>query len=191
MKALPNYISDSSSNSQGLKTRRSAGQLGRGLQGQHAEASMRDRRGSRLSFSVAALMLCSLAPSIALAQAENADSTEQANRGQRVYGAYCANCHGVELEGTVGPALAGARFLHAWAEKGADDLYYILRTTMPKPAVGSLSAEAYADLFGFILQRNGMEAGGRAFDGSPEMLAIIDLVALAAISGPAPEVAPE
>lgn len=191
MKALANDIYDSSSNSHGLTTLHSAGQLGRGLQGQHAEARMRDHLGSRLSLSIATLMLWSLVPSLALAQAENADSAEQADRGQRVYGAYCANCHGVELEGTVGPALAGARFLHSWADKGADDLYYILRTTMPKPALGSLSPQAYADVLAFILQRNGMAAGKRAFDGSPEMLAEINLGALAAASGPAPEAAPE
>jgi alcohol dehydrogenase (cytochrome c) len=122
---------------------------------------------------------------------EATDSAEQVDRGQRVYGASCAHCHGVELEGTVGPALVGPRFLYSWAKKGADDLYYILRTTMPKPAVGSLSEQAYADVMAFMLQRNGMAAGSRAFDGSPEMLGDIDLMALAVASGPAPEVAPE
>ena len=55
----------------------------------------------------------------------------------------------------------------------------------------SLSKAAYADVLAFILQRNGMATGKRAFDGSPEMLEEIDLTALAAASGPAPEAAPE
>ena len=152
---------------------------------------MRHYPGSVLSLSAVILMLCSLAPSLTMAQHETANGAGQIDRGQRVYGAFCANCHGVELEGAVGPTLAGARFLHSWAEKGADDLYYILRTTMPKPAVGSLSKAAYADVLAFILQRNGMTTGKRAFDGSPEMLEEIDLTALAAASGPAPEAAPE
>jgi alcohol dehydrogenase (cytochrome c) len=152
---------------------------------------MRYHPSSPLSVSAVILMLCSLTPSLTVAQHETAYGAEQVDRGQRVYGAYCANCHGVELEGAVGPALAGARFLHSWAKRGADDLYYILSTTMPKPAVGSLSKEAYADLLVFILQRNGMATRKRTFDGSPEMLKEFDLAALAAASGPAPEAAPE
>lgn len=127
---------------------------------------------------------------IGAGESETGYTPDQAQRGQRLYGAYCASCHGVELEGGVGPALPGARFLHGWAEKGAGDLYYVLRTTMPKPAVGSLSAQASADLLSFVLQRNGMPAGEREFDGSAYMLAAIDLRPLAADSGPAPAQAP-
>ncbi len=130
-------------------------------------------------------------PSRAVAQSTMSYTVEQATRGQRIYGAHCANCHGVELEGAVGPTLAGARFLHSWAAKGASDLYYILRTTMPKPATGSLSKEAYADVLAFILQRNGVPPGNRTFDGSSEMLNALDMRALAAAAGPAPQAAPE
>ena len=135
-----------------------------------------------------------LAPTVSgglSAQAGQAYTSEQADRGRRVFGAYCATCHGTELEGAVGPALAGAGFLHQWSTRGAQDLYRLLRTSMPKPAMGSLSASAYADVFAYILQRNGLAAGTQAFDGSPAMLNAIPLATLAAASGPAPKVVPE
>jgi alcohol dehydrogenase (cytochrome c) len=135
------------------------------------------------------LALCLATPvpnSVLHAQADGGYTTEQATRGRRVYGAYCATCHGVDLEGAVGPALAGAGFLHRWSARGPADLYQLLRTSMPKPAVGSLSAEAYADVFTYILQRNGMPAGSKTFDGSAAMLTAVPLAGLAAAAGPAP-----
>jgi len=141
----------------------------------------------RLSFSIALLGVAPWVSSFAVAQSVGF-SAEQAARGQRVYGAQCASCHGAALEGATAPALVGARFVQSWAEKGASDFYYIVRTTMPKPAVGSLSGKDYADLFTFVLERNGMAAGTRQFDGSAAMLKTIDLAALAA-TGPALEAA--
>jgi len=38
-------------------------------------------------------------------------SPAQATRGQEIYKAQCAECHGNALEGTVGSALAGDSFL--------------------------------------------------------------------------------
>ena len=73
----------------------------------------------------------------------------QAERGRRIFGAYCALCHGAELEGATGPALMGPAFLGKWnggAGRTTDDLFTVLRTTMPKPAVGSLSGQAYLDV---------------------------------------------
>ncbi len=144
-----------------------------------------------LALLSAALYLAPPGSSALSAQAGSVHTSEQAERGRRVFGAYCATCHGTELEGAVGPALAGAGFLHQWSTRGAPDLYRILRTSMPKPAMGSLSATAYADVFAYILQRNGLAAGTQAFDGSPAMLNAIPLATLAAASGPAPKVAPE
>jgi len=118
--------------------------------------------------------------------AQSTYTPRQATAGRRVYGAYCANCHGAELEGAVGPALAGARFLHDWSDKGARHLFDVLRTTMPKPASGSLSDSAYADVFAYVLSRNGVAAGAAPLDGSAARLDSIDLTELAAAAGPAP-----
>jgi PQQ-dependent dehydrogenase (methanol/ethanol family) len=111
----------------------------------------------------------------------------QADQGRRVFGAYCATCHGAELEGAVGPALAGPAFLRKWGapERSADDLYYVLRSTMPKPAMGSLSADSYAAVFAYILQRNGLAAGSQPFAATPAQLTAIGLDQLAAAAGPA------
>lgn len=133
----------------------------------------------------------SLLPGPAAGQTASSYTAEQALRGRRVYGAYCATCHGIDLEGAVGPALAGAKFLHGWSARGAADLFRVLRTTMPKPAMGSLSAQAYADVFAYLLSRNGLAAGPVAFDGTAAMLAKIPLDRLAEAAGPAPEAAPE
>src|SRR5262249_54520827 len=99
-------------------------------------------------------------------------TADQADRGRKVYGTYCAGCHGSDLEGAVGPALAGPVFLRKWgaADRDAAELFAVIRTTMPKPAVGSLPPEAYLDAFAYLLERNGLPAGKIAFDGSSAAL---------------------
>jgi len=129
--------------------------------------------------------LSAVSPRLSAQQASVYDAA-QAERGRRIYGTHCASCHGTDLDGGVGPVLAGAAFLHKWSEKGARSLFTVTRTSMPRPAVGSLSAEAYADVFAYMLARNGVPAGGMAFDGSNAMLGAVDLEQLAAASGPAP-----
>ncbi|MEO7180189.1 MAG: cytochrome c, partial [Gemmatimonadaceae bacterium] len=96
------------------------------------------------------------------ATSTGAYSAEQADRGRRIFGASCASCHGVELEGATGPALTGAAFLTKWnggKDRTPADLFRVLRTTMPKPAAGSLSARAYLDAFSYLLMRNGLPTG--------------------------------
>jgi alcohol dehydrogenase (cytochrome c) len=119
-------------------------------------------------------------------------TTEQAERGRRIYGAYCATCHGTELEGAVGPALGGPVFLRKWGSAGrnAEGLFRLIRTTMPKPAMGSLSPDAYADAFSYILQRNGLPAGPQPFTGTAAALATVRLDVLAATGGPGAAPAP-
>ncbi|HKI95129.1 MAG TPA: PQQ-binding-like beta-propeller repeat protein [Gemmatimonadales bacterium] len=144
------------------------------------------------SMPLAALALAAattLVPCTATAQS-GSYTAAQAESGRRIFGAYCATCHGVDLEGAVGPALAGSGFLHKWSTKGAAELFHVLRTTMPKPAMGSLSPDAYAEVFAYILSRNGASAGNVAFDGSAVMLHDIPLDSLAVAAGPAPEAAP-
>lgn len=99
------------------------------------------------------------------ATSTGAYSAEQADRGRRIFGASCASCHGVELEGATGPALSGAAFLAKWnggKDRTLADLFRVLRTTMPKPAIGSLSVRAYLDAFSYLLMRNGVPTGPRA-----------------------------
>lgn len=120
------------------------------------------------------------------AQESAAFTTEQAERGRRIYGAQCATCHGTQLEGAVGPALAGTAFLRKWgaAERGAGDLLDVLRTTMPRPGAGSLSPEAYDAVFAYMLQHNGLAAEDREFDGTSTALKSIRLDRLGAAAPP-------
>lgn len=121
--------------------------------------------------TLTALVLAALvSPGAAAAQATTspdagAFTTAQAERGKRIYSTYCIACHGVELEGSTGPALAGDAFHAKW--NGSQDrtlrvLFSVLRTTMPRPAMGSLSEDAYLDVMAYMLQRNGVTAGARA-----------------------------
>jgi alcohol dehydrogenase (cytochrome c) len=114
----------------------------------------------------------------------------QAERGRRIYGAYCAACHGTELEGATGPVLAGPVFLARWgggANRTAADLFFLIRSTMPKPAMGSLSPTAYLDVFTYLLQRNGVEAGTQALSVAPGSLGAVRLPTVAVAK---PKVAP-
>lgn len=88
-------------------------------------------------------------------------SPQQAEHGRRIYGAFCATCHGAELEGAVGPALAGPAFTNKWSAPGrtAHDLYRVLSTTMPRPAAGSLAESSYVDVLAYIPSRNGFAPG--------------------------------
>lgn len=81
---------------------------------------------------------------------------EQARRGRTLYSEACASCHGRELtDGSASP-LAGPGFAASWSGAPTlDDVFFIMRTTMPQGAVGSLSTEQYLDVLAYVLQRNG------------------------------------
>jgi alcohol dehydrogenase (cytochrome c) len=85
----------------------------------------------------------------------------QAKSGQAVYNESCASCHGAALTGGSAPALAGPAFARSWGDPRVtlDDLFFILRTTMPPQGSNSISAADKAAVFAFILQRNGYAAG--------------------------------
>ena len=85
----------------------------------------------------------------------------QADRGSRLYARHCAVCHGEHLEGTLAPALSGPNFTTKWATgaRNAADLYYVISTSMPRPATGSLRREEYVDIVAHLLASNGIAAG--------------------------------
>src|SRR5262245_36956816 len=65
----------------------------------------------------------------------------QAAEGSRVYTEKCAACHGGRLDDGAAPPLAGPRFIQTWTAPGrtVDDLFFIIRTTMPKNEAGTLT----------------------------------------------------
>jgi alcohol dehydrogenase (cytochrome c) len=128
---------------------------------------------------------------IAAAQQGDDDvyTQSQAERGRRIFGAFCATCHGVDLEGAVGPALAGPDFSAKWSQpnRSAQDLYDLIRTTMPKPAAGTLAESSYLQVMAYLLSRSGLAAGERELASPNDALRRIRIPAPANAKPPAPE----
>lgn len=77
-----------------------------------------------------------------------------ASRGREVYVQQCAVCHGDQGQGLTAPAVIGASAnLGKYAT--ARGLYDYTRVSMPQTAPGSLSAEAYQQVVGYLLVQNG------------------------------------
>jgi alcohol dehydrogenase (cytochrome c) len=118
-------------------------------------------------------------PGAAAAAAAETYTLDQVARGTPLYAEHCASCHGPKLEGGVAPALAGADFARSWSQpsRTVDDLFYIIRSSMPRPDVGSLAEGQYLDILAFILSRNGVPAGGVALANDPARLAAVRMEA--------------
>lgn len=89
-------------------------------------------------------------------------TSEQALQGKKLYSTRCAVCHGAELQGQTAPPLAGPQFERSWiSTTNLDDLFYLMRTTMPMGMAKSLSAEQHAAIFAYLLEQNGYPAGNK------------------------------
>jgi len=86
-------------------------------------------------------------------------STKQAARGQQIYQAQCAGCHGDKMEGASGPPLAGESFLSNWSARPVVNLVDKIQKTMPFDSPGSLSRQQSIDLAADILQTGKFPAG--------------------------------
>ena len=73
-------------------------------------------------------------------------SSGQAARGQQLYKAQCAACHGNSLEGTVGAPLAGDSFLSDWSARSLANLVDKIQKTMPFEQPGTLTRPQATDL---------------------------------------------
>jgi len=105
----------------------------------------------------------------------------QARRGEAVYGANCAGCHGEALQGKSDSPLRGAVFMDRWREDSLDVVFRHMRTLMPARAPGSLAESAYVDILSFVLETNGFPPG-------PQELTIAALpsIQLVGKNGPQP-----
>src|SRR6185436_7749344 len=90
---------------------------------------------------------------------EGVYSAAQAARGQQLYKAQCAACHGNTLEGTSGPPLVGDGFLSNWSAQPLTNLAAKIQKTMPFNLPGSLSKNQSADLVAYVLQAGKYPAG--------------------------------
>lgn len=112
-------------------------------------------------------------------QPEGWFTVDQADRGQAVYAQRCSQCHGADLGGASGPALVGVAFARTWGRPGLtlDDLFYVLRTTMPKGVPGSLEQRDYLAVLAYVLQRNGYPAGRQELSGDQSQWRSVRLAA--------------
>lgn len=85
---------------------------------------------------------------------------DQAKRGQEVYTANCAHCHGNALQGgEEAPPLAGADFIKNWSGSTVGDLVERARRSMPEDDPASLTRQQYTDVTTFILGSNHYPTG--------------------------------
>ena len=125
---------------------------------------------NRLALALIAFAAASLMLSAAAQQppaAAGAYTAAQAAAGATAYQTSCATCHQPDLrgQGTASP-LAGPAFLGAWGNRPASELLSFIQLTMPPGGAGALSADTYASIAAFILQRNGAPAGNAALSAS-------------------------
>jgi S-disulfanyl-L-cysteine oxidoreductase SoxD len=86
-------------------------------------------------------------------------SAGQATRGQQIYKAQCAECHGDALQGAAGPPLVGNEFLSNWSARSMAALVDKTQKTMPFTAPGSLSRQQSIELTAHMLQAGKFRAG--------------------------------
>jgi alcohol dehydrogenase (cytochrome c) len=88
----------------------------------------------------------------------------QAKSGEDAYGRACASCHGPTLTGGAAPPLAGPGFVRSWRDPRVtlDDVFFVMRTTMPPRQTNALTVDERLAVFAYILSRNGYPAGGTA-----------------------------
>jgi alcohol dehydrogenase (cytochrome c) len=90
-------------------------------------------------------------------------TAEQVASGRTAFMASCAACHQANLSGQ-GDALplAGRQFIAGWSARTSQDLYNLMRASMPASAPGSLDAQTYASITAYILYANGAKPGSAA-----------------------------
>ena len=101
-----------------------------------------------------------------LAQEDNTDpsvwdgvySSDQAERGQKVYDATCARCHGSDLTGGRARPLVGESFVRDWGGLTLDSVLTRAKT-MPPGAAGSLAEDRYLDILAYVLSKNDFPTG--------------------------------
>jgi alcohol dehydrogenase (cytochrome c) len=134
------------------------------------------RLGAWITLAVA-LSAVEVLAQVAADSREGYYTAAQASSGRSVYAARCAECHGAGLADGTGPPLAGDQFAQAWAgaDRTLDDLFFIIRTTMPEGDEGSLSQDEYLAVLAYILERNGYAAGTRTLTADAGLLGSVPI----------------
>src|ERR1700674_66255 len=134
-----------------------------------------------------ALLLSGQAPPVR-SITEGVYAVGQAARGQQLYKAQCAACHGNAMEGTSGPPLAGDGFLSNWSARPLENLVDKIQKTMPFNLPGSLSRSQSTDLAAYVLQAGKFPAGSAELNEATVARIVFPTVGKAgAASGSLPE----
>lgn len=102
----------------------------------------------------------------------------QAKRGEDVYTASCAHCHGKALQGGEEAPPLGAAFISGWKGSTVGDLVAKIRRSMPDDAPASLTDQQYTDVVAFILGSNQYPAGKTELPIEAEKQKLIKLEAI-------------
>jgi mono/diheme cytochrome c family protein len=103
---------------------------------------------------------------------------EQAKRGEPLYTATCASCHGPDLSGgEMAPGLAGGDFRSDWDGLSIGALFERVRVSMPQNNPGSLSRQQNADILAFVFSKGGFPVGTTELSTKLELLNQIQFVA--------------
>jgi mono/diheme cytochrome c family protein len=98
----------------------------------------------------------------------------QADRGQALYTASCAACHGAQLGGgETAPPLAGGDFLSNWNGLTVGQLFDRTRTSMPPGAPGKVARDAKVDIVAYLLSYNKFPAGDKEL---PQQTAMMNTI---------------
>ena len=117
-------------------------------------------------FTILVAALAAVTGAILVAQEDNTEpsvwdgvySSDQADRGQKVYEATCARCHGADLTGGRARPLVGESFVRDWGGLTLDSVLTRAKT-MPPGAAGSLAEERYLDILAYVLSKNDFPIG--------------------------------
>ena len=121
----------------------------------------------RLLTLLAAGTVLAIAVAPALGKPAASDSVSflasQATAGEKQFETHCAVCHGEQLEGGVGPALAGpnAATLRTKLHATVSDIFSIMSMEMPLNAPESLKHHQYVEIMAFVLKKNGYKPGSQ------------------------------
>ena len=107
-------------------------------------------------------------------------SSQQSARGELEYMRTCKRCHKRDLSGDFiedAPPLIGEEFMSNWRPWTLGDLFEFLTTDMPpKPKERlEVSAQNYADILAFMLDKNGFPAGNNELLPDFEPLSLIEM----------------
>ena len=129
-------------------------------------ASCRFSAGKLRAGMATAAVVSLLGVGTAAPQAAGPFTAAQAGAGHAAYLENCAACHNRTLQGGgEAPALVGSAFISSWGKRGADELYGVIKASMPMGNPSSLPPETYQQIVAFILQANGAAPGAAPFTG--------------------------